>query len=143
MLKKIADAAPAAFIALGSGSILSGLFDRSQTIERVQEVLPYPWSIFWLSMMVLGSLAVVAGICLRSRIGENGRKQDIGQGLELAGNFAVGSGFLVYALVLEAIFPFWTIFPSLCWFLALASCFYGPFVVIVRDIGRAHQHRET
>jgi hypothetical protein len=139
MLKKIADAAPAAFIATGSGSILLGIFGQSQTIERVQEVLPYPWSIFWLTMMVLGSLAIVVGVCLRSRTGKNGRPQDVGQGLELAGNFAVGSGFFVYAMVINALFPFWSIFPSLCWFCALASCFYGPFVVIVRDIVRAHR----
>jgi hypothetical protein len=139
MLKKIADAAPAAFVTLGSGAILIGALRHSQTVERLEEVLPPPWAVSWLITVFVGSIAVVVGVSLRSRVGKIGRPQIWGQGLELFGNFAVGSMFLVYALILFAQFPFWSIFPSLCWFGALASTFFGPWAVIVRDIIRAHR----
>jgi hypothetical protein len=140
MLKKISDAAPAAFIALGSTSILFGVFRESQTIERLTEVLTWPFSVLWLVMLTLGSVADIVGICLRSRVGKVGRPQTIGQGLEMFGTFAVGSMFVAYACVLAAQFPTWSIFPSLCWFGALASAFLGPWIVIVRDIVRAHRN---
>jgi hypothetical protein len=141
VLRKIADAAPATFIAAGAGSILFGFFRDAQTLERLNTVLPFPWSVFWLVMMFLGSIAIAVGIFLRSTdpLTEPGRPQVVGQGLELFGSFAVGSMFFVYSLVLLASIPFWSIFPSLCWFWALASSFYGPFAVIVRDIVRAHR----
>lgn len=139
MMKKIADAAPAAFVVLGSSAILVGELRHAQTVERLERVLPPPWTVCWLITILLGSIAVVVGISLRSRIGEVNRPQIWGQGLELGGNLAVGSMFVIYAVVLDVLFPFWVIFPSLCWFGALASTFLGPWAVIVRDIIRAHR----
>lgn len=140
MIKKIADAAPATFVALGSCYILGGAIGEAQTMDRLNRVLPWPWSCWWVAMIFLGSICVVVGVCLRSRNpAENGRPQDVGQGLELFGDSLVGSMFLVYMLVLVVQFPFPAIFPSMCWFLALASTFWGPFAVIVRDIVRAHR----
>jgi Ca2+/Na+ antiporter len=139
VMKKIADAAPAVFVVLGSGSILIGIFRHSQTIERLNEVLTWPWSAVWLATIFLGSIALLVGISLRSRTGKVGRPQIWGQGLELAGNLAVGSMFIVYAVVLNAQYSFWNIFPSLCWFGALSAAFFGPWAIIVRDIVRAHR----
>lgn len=141
MMKKIADMAPASFVALGSGAILFGALRHSQTVERLEEILPPPWAVVWLITIFLGSIAVVVGVSLRSRTGKVGRPQIWGQGLELAGNLAAGSMFVVYAVILNAQFPFWTIFPSLCWFGALSSAFFGPWAVIVRDLIRAHRSR--
>ena len=140
MIKKVADAAPATFVALGSGYILGGTVARTATMDRLNEVLSWPWSVWWCAAIFLGALCVVVGVTLRSRDPlKNGRPQDIGQGLELFGDSLVGSMFLVYMLVLAAQYPVLMIFPSLCWFLALASAFWGPFWVIVRDIVRAHR----
>lgn len=140
MLKKVAAASPAAFIALGSGYILAADAINTQTMDRLEEILSWPWSVFWVVMVCLGAAGVVVGVALRSRDpAKNGRPQDIGQALELFGNSLVGSMFLVYMLVLAAQFPLLTIFPSLCWFMALASGFWGPFAVIIRDIYRAHR----
>ena len=142
MMKKIADALPAAFVAVGSGAILLGQFRHSRTIQQLITVLTWPWSLMWVATIFLGSIAVVVGVSLRSRKGEIGRPQVIGQGLELAGNLAAGSMFVVYAVILNAQFPIEMIFPSLCWFGALASTFLGPWLVIVRDIIRAHRRPE-
>lgn len=140
MIKKVADMAPATFVALGSGSILIGAAVGSQTMDRLEEVLSWPFSVYWVSMIFLGSAATVVGVALRSRDPlKNGRPQDVGQGLELFGNFTVGSMFLIYMLILAVQYPLLAIFPSLCWFLALASTFWGPFAVIVRDVVRAHR----
>jgi len=140
VLRKIADAAPATFVTLGSGYIIGGGLAGTQTMDRLNEVLSWPWSIWWVAMIFLGGISLVVGVALRSRDpAKNGRPQDIGQGLELFGNSLVGSMFLVYMLVLAVQYPLLAIFPSLCWFLALASTFWGPFAVIVRDIGRAHR----
>lgn len=140
MIKKVADAAPATFVTLGSGYILGGAVANTTTMDRLNQVLPWPWSAWWVAMIFIGGSCVIAGVCLRSRDPlKNGRPQDVGQGLELFGNSLVGSMFLVYMLILAAQFPVWTIIPSLCWFLALAATFWGPFAVIVRDIIRAHR----
>jgi hypothetical protein len=143
MMKKIADMLPAVFTGVGSGAILtSTTFHYSQTVQRVVTIIDWPWSMVWLATIFAGSAGVIVGISLRSRHGKIGRPQIWGQGLELAGNLAVGSMFVVYALILNAQFPFWMIFPSLCWFGALASTFLGPWAVIVRDIIRAHRSRD-
>lgn len=129
MMKRISDALPSALIAVGTGSVLGGFAQTSSSIERV---LPYPASIFWIIALFVGSLAVIAGVCLRTR--KPSRRGIWGQGLELVGLGLVGGMMITYAAALWSQFGFGTSWLSIVFMVALGSVFLGPWAVIVGDL---------
>ena|SRR5215217_785117 len=140
MMKKISDAAPAAFLSVASVAVLAGFLNESMALQRIEEVLPWPWSVAWLISLLAGAMAVLLGVSFRSRKGKHGKLQDIGQALELGGYPLVGGALIAYDLVLLGGFPLGRVFLSVCFMLALASAFLGPWLVLIRDLVRAWRY---
>jgi hypothetical protein len=139
MMKRIADALPAAVIGIASGSVLFNTHLMSGAIDRV---LPPPAGTLWLLALLLGAVSVVTGICLRT-IRET-RRRDVGQGLELVGLSLLGGMMLTYATALAAsatggLFgPSWL---AILFIVSLAVAFLGPWGVILRELFRARHKK--
>lgn len=92
-------------------------------------------SIIWVWMLFLSCMALIVGVWLRTPHHSEGRV--IGLGIELGAGFIAGGMPLIYAIAIGFAVGWGVGFLSICFMLALASAFLGPWAVMLLTSMRA------